>query len=184
MASKTVDFGCPVSTNPHCFVVEIPHGRGQLVTITEYFGDTEEIELKERAVLPREYWQAIAPETKRIFNERLKANKLRPSTWKLGENKLERLLGKELLVLVWTVEKAALEEIPIAIKNWAGLKPEERWWLYTMTAASAGNVGDSHRGWRRALRYALTDGDAVLPAATWKKYSRKAEQSVLPLFDK
>ena len=46
--------------------------------------------------------------------------------------------------------------IPTAIRNWKGLMPEERWWLYTMTNASTGHIKDK-KGWRIALRYALCE---------------------------
>jgi hypothetical protein len=46
----------------------------------------------------------------------------------------------------------------VALKNWQGLMPEERWWLYTMTNAASGHaVYGKNRGWRKAVRYALTE---------------------------
>jgi hypothetical protein len=48
--------------------------------------------------------------------------------------------------------------IPAAVKNWLGLVPEERWWLYTMTCAATGHaVQGRNKGWRKAVRYALTE---------------------------
>ena len=46
--------------------------------------------------------------------------------------------------------------IPTACRNWLGLQPEERWWLYTMTNASTGGINDK-KGWRTALRYILCE---------------------------
>jgi hypothetical protein len=46
----------------------------------------------------------------------------------------------------------------VAVRNWLGLKPEERWWLHTMTAAATGYASQEGRGWRNALHYALTFG--------------------------
>jgi len=65
-----------------------------------------------------------------------------------------------VLVLLWAVEMADVrpEEIAVAIRNWHGLKPEERWWLYTMTAAAAGLAHQTGMGWRGALRQALCFG--------------------------
>ena len=73
---------------------------------------------------------------------------------------MQRLFGKELLVLLWAVELPDVtpEEIAVAIRNWHGLKPEERWWLYTMTAAATGLAHQSGMGWRGALRQALCFG--------------------------
>ena len=48
--------------------------------------------------------------------------------------------------------------IPAAVKNWLGLVPEERWWLYTMTSAATGHaIQGRNKGWRKAVRYALTE---------------------------
>ena len=73
---------------------------------------------------------------------------------------MQRLFGKELLVLLWAVELPDVkpEEIAVAIRNWLGLKPEERWWLYTMTAAATGLAHQAGMGWRGALRQALCFG--------------------------
>ena len=58
-------------------------------------------------------------------------------------------------MLAWAIEDADPSTVPTAIANWQGLAPEERWWLYTMTAAATGNylVGRG-RGWRKSLCYA------------------------------
>lgn len=76
---------------------------------------------------------------------------------------LSRLFGKELLVLMWAVELADPGLIPTALGNWDGLAREERWWLYTMTAASGGFFQDGNQGWRKALRYALTENLVRVP---------------------
>ncbi len=39
--------------------------------------------------------------------------------------------------------------------------PEERWWLYTMTAATTGQAMQKDVGWRKALRAALADNPFV-----------------------
>jgi hypothetical protein len=39
-----------------------------------------------------------------------------------------------------------------------GLAPEERWWLFTMTNAATGHaIAGRNKGWRKAVRYALTE---------------------------
>jgi hypothetical protein len=158
---NTTGFGCPETTDPHRFEVDIPAGRTGVVSITEHYGIKAGInglpEVAERCHLPRVIWSLIAEDLKRDFNERLRAKKLAASRWTVGVNKLERLLGKELLVLAWGVENAAPETIPNAIRNWIGLRPEERWWLYSVTAAATGSPEQSDIGWRKALRFALTE---------------------------
>ncbi len=158
---KTIGFGVPDSIDPHYFVVRISPGRSEAVEIIENYGIDGGVngrpELVLRCRLPRHAWSAIAEDLRREFNERLKTHKHKTSRWAVGDNAVERLLGKELLVLAWAVESADAETIPNAVRNWIGLKPEERWWLYTMTAAATGHAADAGRGWRKALRHALTE---------------------------
>jgi hypothetical protein len=185
----TVGFGCPDTVDPHHMVVTIPRGRDEAVCIIEHFGlraghaglpDT-----LERVELDRAKWTIIADAARRVFNERLKEKGHAPSRWTVGENKIERLLGKELCVLAWAVEHAPANLVPAAITNWVGLKPEERWWLFTMTAAASGGIDDGEIGWRKALRYALTENPvrAENAAAPRLKKGRSARSDDLPLFD-
>ncbi|MCC6456912.1 MAG: DUF3780 domain-containing protein [Caldilineaceae bacterium] len=79
----------------------------------------------------------------------------------MGVNWVRRDLGKELVMLAWAVEDADPALIPNTLGNWRGLVPEERWWLYTQTAAATGHGQlDRNKGWRKALRYALTENPA------------------------
>jgi hypothetical protein len=157
----TVGFGCPVGIDPHHFVVDLPVGKTARVVIAEIYGIKAGLnglpEVAERCYLARSTWSMISEEVKREFNERLRSKKLATSRWTTGINKVERLLGKELLVLAWAVEVANPEMVPNAIRNWIGLRPEERWWLYTVTAAATGGTEHSDIGWRKALRFALTE---------------------------
>lgn len=158
---QTIGFGCPNGVDPHHFRVEIPAGRTAKVVITEHYGIKAGIngipEIAERCYLPRQAWTAISEDVKREFNQRLKEKQLPTSRWSVGVNKVERLLGKELLVLAWAIEQADISVVPNAIRNWIGLKPEERWWLYTMTAAATGEPDAAGIGWRKALQHALTE---------------------------
>lgn len=157
----TVGFGCPVGIDPHHFVVDLPVGRTAQVVIAEAYGIKAGLnglpEVAERCYLERSKWTMISEEVKREFNERLRSKKLATSRWTTGLNKVERLLGKELLVLAWAIESADPETVSNAIRNWIGLRPEERWWLYTVTAAATGGAEHSDVGWRKALRFALTE---------------------------
>ena len=108
-----------------------------------------------RATLPREKWDAVADDVRVEFNRRLKKQGLPSGRWKRGDNPVARLLGKELTLLAWAVEDADPALIPTAIKNWQGLAPEERWWLFTMTNAATGHVlHGRNKGWRKAVRFA------------------------------
>jgi Protein of unknown function (DUF3780) len=189
---ETVGFGVPNEVDPHHMTVTIPRGRSEPVLVVEHFGLRAEVQgvpdEVERVELAREKWAAVAEELRRVLNERLKEKGLKTWRWEVGANKVERVLGKELCVLVWAIEKADLDKVPVAIKNWSGLKPEERWWLYTMTAAATGGLGDAEVGWRKALRYALTENPTMAPllarASPPKRETRKlARTDNLSLFE-
>jgi hypothetical protein len=181
----TIGFGCPDTVDPHHLVVTIPRGRNEPVQIVEHFGlragHAGTPDNIERVELEHAKWTAVADAVRRVFNERLKEKGMSPGKWTVGENKVERLLGKELCVLAWAVELAPLELAPVAVTNWSGLKPEERWWLFTMTAAATGGADDGDIGWRKALRFALTENPVQTgtPAARRQK---KARQQSLSLF--
>lgn len=175
---ETVGFGCPAVGSPHHMVVDIPAQRDQSVLIVEHFGVQAEKEGApesiDRVELSRAAWSAIAEPLRKSFNERLKEKGLTSGKWVVGANKVERLLGKELCVLAWAVEKAPDELIPAAITNWLGLKPEERWWLFTVTAAATGRIEDWNVGWRKALRYALTENPVQVEARPARRRGRTA----------
>jgi len=156
----TLGFGVPATSDPHHFKVIVPRNNTSAVQVSEYLGLqalSDEHSVLDRAVLDRARWTAIRSEVQRAFNARLSTHNLKPSAWKAGDNLVDRLLGKELCVLVWAVEHMEMEKIPVAVRNWLALRPEERWWLFGMTAMSTGGIGDGDKGWRLALRHALGD---------------------------
>jgi hypothetical protein len=153
---STTGFGCPVGPDAHHFVVSIPRSRTGDVLITERYGIGEEH--IERCLLPAIIWAALAETVQAEFNQRLRKESLSTGRWRVGANKVERLLGKELLVLAWALEQQTdASVVPTALRNWQGLKPEERWWLTTMTAAATGKREDAGKGWRKALYYILAE---------------------------
>lgn len=160
---QTVGFGAPDSFGAHRFRVEIPAARSAVVKIIEeygYRGDAEGVPLEEERVrLTRTAWTAVSDAARREFNGRLKGAKIRVGRWRTGDNFVDRLLGKELCVLAWAAETAETDQLPVICSKWAALRPEERWWLFAMTVAEAGLPEDTQRGWRRALFFALSDGD-------------------------
>jgi hypothetical protein len=160
-------FDCPDYYAEHCFMVHIPRTANEQVAFFEVFGHQPQPTVREwapesilRGVLARDKWNIISKEVRLEFNRRLKQERKRAGRWLAGENGVQRLLGKELLVLVWAVEQEIVSEDQtlVAVTNWLGLKPEERWWLYTMTAAATGYASQQGLGWREALRNALTFG--------------------------
>ena len=156
----TLGFGVPASSDPHHFKVIIPKANSGKVQISEYLGlqaQSDEFAVIDRVIIERLRWTSIRAEVQRTFNARLKNHDVKTASWKVGENFVDRLLGKELCVLAWAVENMEIERIPVAVRNWLALRPEERWWLFGMTAMSTGGIKDGDKGWRMALRHALGD---------------------------
>jgi hypothetical protein len=178
MSTKTASdlkttFGFDPAESVHHFWVNIPRGATGEIRISEHFSwdpesGSSEVSLgsqrdgQVRVLLARPKWDAIADEVRAEFNRRLRQVGRKPGSWKAGVNLVRRELGKELVLLAWAIEDADPTLIPTALANWRGLVPEERWWLYTQTAAATGHgLHDRNKGWRRALRYALTENPVL-----------------------
>jgi hypothetical protein len=178
-------FGFKPEDSRHHFQVTIPKGASEPIEISEHLtwsdrSGSSKLSLGEdddgqiRVVLARPKWDAIADEVRAEFNRRLKKIGSTAGSWKVGANVLRRELGKELVLLAWAIEEADPGLIPNAVANWQGLVPEERWWLYTQTAAATGHgLRDRGKGWRKAVRFALTENPVGL---------RAKDQAVVPEF--
>lgn len=160
---KTLGFGFNSEDSRHHFLVCVPSKQESTIVIYERFvwQDDEHpqklnYEDKAKAEISKHKWKLLEDAFRIEFNNRLKKQKTPIGRFVQGQTPVERLLGKELLLLVWAVEDCDPTVIPTAIRNWLGLAPEERWWLFTMTNAATGGL-DDRRGWRKALRYALTE---------------------------
>ena len=162
MKKDYIGFGYnPAESDNHFFVL-IGDDSKEEVCIYERYGWDEEGEqvIRKRDVLKlklsRYKWSKLSADVTKEFNTRLKTDKKPVGKFSMGGTPVEKLFGKELMVLLWGIENNDPAGIPTAIRNWLGLQPEERWWLYTMTNASTGGIGDK-KGWRTALRYALCE---------------------------
>ena len=187
-AHLTLGFGVPATSDPHHFQVIIPKATSGKVQISEHLGlqaHSDEFAVIDRVLLERPRWTAIRSEVQRAFNTRLKEHNLKTDSWKVGDNLVDRLLGKELCVLAWAVESMEMEKIPVAVRNWLALRPEERWWLFGMAAMTTGGIGDGNKGWRLALRHALGDvaQNEMLKPRSVKRQSDNNELPLLDLFD-
>lgn len=184
----TLGFGVPATSDPHHFKVIIPKASSGKVQISEYLGmqaASNDHAVIDRVLLERPRWTAIRAEVQRAFNARLATHGLKPNMWKVGDNPVDRLLGKELCVLAWAVEQMDKEKIPVAVRNWLALRPEERWWLFGMAAISTGGVMDGGKGWRIALKHALGDvaqSELLAPSARRGKSAQETSQVSLGLF--
>jgi hypothetical protein len=175
---ESICFGFNPTESKHHFLIVIPKTATAKVLIYERFDwnreegqkklafeksavDTPRQKIDQRfdrlkCELSKKKWKEIESTLRTEFNQHLLKHGQKSAKWKTGQNFVHRLFGKELTLLCWAIEDCDIKVIPVAIKNWQGLKPEERWWLYTMTNAS---TGESHTkyGWRTAIRYALTE---------------------------
>jgi hypothetical protein len=167
LTNAVANFDCADIYQEHGYLVRLTRGRDAKARVFEVFGrlPTEREpqwapETILRCEVTRYVWDGVSPEARAEFNRRLKQDDKPAGRWGADETQMQRLFGKELLVLLWAVEAIDVkpEEIAVAIRNWLGLKPEERWWLYTMTAAATGLAHQMGMGWRGALRQALCFG--------------------------
>lgn len=156
-------FGFIPEETQHHFLVRIPRSKNAEVVVYERFHwdgtDAETSDIGEKNIkvlISYEKWEAVKNTIEKEFNRRLGINNTIIGKFKIGDIPLERLYGKELVLLLWAIEDSDPGLILIAIKNWMGLSAEERWWLFTMANASTGHYANK-RGWRIAIRYALTD---------------------------
>jgi len=181
-------FGFDPAESRHHFLVDIPSGSVAPIKISEHLTWDDEVgsspvssgtaqDGQIRVILARLKWDAIADEVRSQFNLRLKRLGKKSGNWRVGSNLVRRELGKELVLLAWAIEEADPGLIQTAIVNWNGLVPEERWWLYTQTAAATGHgVNDRSRGWRKAVRYALTENPVHGSAETMlPEYFKRAD---------
>ena len=169
-------FGFSTEHTEHCFVVTFPDSRAKDadILISEHFNWNPDQEVSVEAsfndrdrqikvMLKRTIWEQIEEQVKAEFNCRLRGMGLKTGRWlKKGQIPVDRTLGKELTLLAWAIEDADPALIPTAIRNWLGLAPEERWWLYTMTNAATGHaINGKNRGWRKAVRFAITENPVM-----------------------
>lgn len=173
MKAAMANFDCDDIYREHAFLVRLTRGREAKALVFEVFGRPPAEAHAQMTAPPawapetvlrceasRDVWDAAAPEARAEFNRRLRLEGKPASRWAADDTAVQRLFGKELLVLLWAIEQSDVspEEIAVGIRNWLGLKPEERWWLYTMTAAATGLAHQTGMGWRDALRRALCFG--------------------------
>lgn len=186
---QILDFGFNPADTEHHFLVYVKAGKKEVVIFEQFEYDPDlswnklayEItgaNSSAKILLPHLKWELIKEEARAEFNRRLKTNQLKPANWKPEANYLHRLFGKELLVLAWAVEDADPGLIPLAIQNWLGLKPEERWWLYTITNAATGHALNGRgKGWRKALRFALTENPVTANRIDMNVYHNRSSDT-------
>jgi len=169
MADKPIThgFGVPNDPLPHQFLIRIPTGRADPVEVWEDFGAAAVGTAAQklcRAAVPRDTWRQVADGVKSHLNRRLKEKDLKGSRFGSGDNRVERILGRELCVLAWAVEDATPDEAAIAFTRWSSHRPEELWWLFQQIDKDGGEWDSPKTGWRIAIRHALIRGGEEMPA--------------------
>ena len=162
------NFDCADIYQEHGYLVRLTKGRDAKAQVFEVFGrlptDREPQWAPEtvlRCEVARDVWDVVSPEARAEFNRRLKAGGQagRPLGRGRDSGAAPFRQGTAGAALGGGGRRMCQpEEIAVAIRNWLGLKPEERWWLYTMTAAATGLAHQVGMGWRGALRQALCFG--------------------------
>lgn len=177
---KYTGFGVAEQYDDHFFVVTIPQSQKKEaeVFITEIFdfsfNDVQSglnpypmkgTNVALKSIITRLKWEKIENDVKAEFNRRLRKLEVKTGAWKKkGQVPVNKTFGKELTLLCWAIEDTDPALILTAVRNWLGLAPEERWWLYMMTNASSGDaILGKDKGWRKAVRYALTEN----PITDW-----------------
>jgi len=164
-------FGFDPVDGRHHFAVIIPEsGRsGEVVRVLECprfvegLGTGVPANAMERVEFSSSSWEAICEPVRAVFNLRLKENKRKPGKWHAGVNYLAPHYGKELVLLGWGLEDAPTDRTDAVFKNWRGLAPEERWWLYSTANAPFSHNSRKGRGigWRKALSIALSENPLI-----------------------
>ena len=190
--TPTIGFGFDPTDCLQHFLVVIPKNSEEDVTVYERYkwdnADEQTSELPSdkngtvrcKITLSRTKWNEVKPDLERVLNAELKKEKKSVGHFSIGQNPVERLLGKEMMVLLWAIEVCLPVNIKKdAVRNWEGLCREERWWLYTMTNSSTGD-SENNRGWRSALRYAITEN----PENPVRKYKPTEDEVNRPKYTK
>ena len=149
--TPTVGFGCPKTDWPHHFSIPISRDRRAPVDLTEDYGmGLDGPRFVECVARPTR--NALADTLAGELNIRLKAANMAPGRWMVGENRMDRTLGKEVELLLMAVIDQDAEALPAVVANWRELTPEERWWLHGKASRSG--------AWREAVRFRLADRPA------------------------
>ncbi|MDA7889827.1 DUF3780 domain-containing protein [Akkermansiaceae bacterium] len=164
-------FGFDPADGHHHFLVIIPKGVAADQSVAVYEcprfieGRTEGLPVAavERVQFSLPVWKAVSEQVRAVFNLRLKEAKRKPGKWRLGPNYLAPHYGKELVLLGWALEDVAIDRADTVFRNWRGLAPEERWWLYSTANAPFSQNSKKGRGvgWRKALTIALSENPLI-----------------------
>lgn len=86
-------------------------------------------------------WEQLSSRLQTYFNQRLKDKGLDGYQWEKSNTRIDRLLFKELAVLLWMTDQLMSWES--AFKEWLKYTPEDRWWMYQQAK--------DNQKWQKAL---------------------------------
>jgi hypothetical protein len=131
----------------HCYEVRVSEKGVQLF---EVWGQDDDLRMKRVGrFCPVLFWFAMCAV---LQQARACKEPMRPLSFGSKIYRISRLWGKELLVLLWGLDSSGDALRETVVRNWFGLKREERWWLHTMAAAQGAKPG---KGWRGAIALGL-----------------------------
>ena len=175
MADKVVThgFGVPNDTMPHQFLVRIPKSRNDPVEVWEDFGAAAAgtaVEKICRGLVPRDVWGRVSDGVKSHLNRRLREKDFKASRFSIGDNRVERILGREVCVLAWAIEDVDADEAAVALTRWSSHRPEELWWLFLQIDNDGGDWDSPRTGWRIAVRHAMIREGESAPASVRRRH--------------
>lgn len=156
------DFGVPNTAAPHHIVIKVPSDRSADAELWEDFGAAgigTSLHLICRVILPRAVWCAIAPAVETHMNARIREKGLKTSRLRIGDNRIDRILGREVIVLAWAVEHMTPAQAEAAVARWKHYRPEEMWWLFQQIDIDGRAWDAPQKGWRAAIKVAFANNE-------------------------
>lgn len=163
---KTQGFGFDPGDSQHHFLWIRESDKDRVVVFERFKwneGDKQEIDHrfdKPKVSVSIDKWHDVSSHISEHFNARLEEDSKKKGNWRPVQVPLHLLMGKEMVLLLWAIEDLDPGQVHTAVRNWLGLRPEERWWLFTMTNAATGGI-DDRRGWRKAIKFALAENPVL-----------------------
>jgi len=159
MRKNTLGFGFnPDETEHHFYMVITPDE----VEVYErfYWEDGEQVkDLQDKNLIlkmEKGKFNKVKSTLKKYMNEEMVKRGDKKGDLKDGAFPIERLLGKEIMVLLWGIEEINTSLIDAAVKSWAGFSNMDLWWIFTRTNAANGYY-KNRMGWRKSIKYMLTE---------------------------
>src|SRR5690554_405290 len=106
--NHALGFGYIPEETKHHFLLRVSRSKTNEIVIYERFEwderEDQKSELNDsnlKVMISREKWDAVKEIVQKEFNKRLTALNTIVGKFKTGDNPIERLLGKELILLLW-----------------------------------------------------------------------------------